>query len=334
MRTLLQSALTGWTDYTQHGKFAAFLLLAIVYLGFVLRGPSDADAWGKMDETIEQPGGTADSRARRRLFQLYLYGVLITLGCICPVTALILLKYQTAFYSYVWIWAAVPQTALIAWATADFLNKLWQDRSARTVIATVILFGILFLGGNPVSEWTQAQTAQIPALSGMPQQRQEKVSAWETLEQLSAYHAEAGNNEEFCLWAPKEIMAASRAYSAGIHPVYGRSIWDASLGSYSYDTYEIWQEDLYLWMNHLEATGETEYLRTDESAGEETTAAATAGRTIDFAACLDSAGQAGIDYILLPGNLSEETQEALQKTAGQELQPFGGYFLIVLPGQA
>ena len=38
MMTLLQSALTGWTDYTQHGKFAALLLLAILYLGFVLYG--------------------------------------------------------------------------------------------------------------------------------------------------------------------------------------------------------------------------------------------------------------------------------------------------------
>ena len=38
MKTLLQSAMTGWTTYTQQGKFAALLLLAIVYLGFALRG--------------------------------------------------------------------------------------------------------------------------------------------------------------------------------------------------------------------------------------------------------------------------------------------------------
>ena len=44
MMTLLQSALTGWTDYTQHGKFAAFLLLAILYLGFVLYGSSGKEA--------------------------------------------------------------------------------------------------------------------------------------------------------------------------------------------------------------------------------------------------------------------------------------------------
>lgn len=328
MMTLLQSALNGWTDYTQHGKFAAFLLLAIVYLGFVFRGQLGAKAGGKTDETMERLDGTANGGSHRRLFPLYLYGVLVTLGCICPVTALILMKYQTAFYSYVWIWAAVPQTALIAWAATDFLGKLWRERSLRNGIATVILFVILSLGGNPVSEWTQAQTAQIPGLTGMPGQ-QETASAWETLEQLSAYHMETKNTEDFSLWAPKEIMAASRAYSAGIRPVYGRSIWDASLGSYSYDTYETWQEDLYLWMNHLESTGETEYLRADENGGEQTPDKA-AGRTIDFAACLDSAGQAGIDYILLPGNLSEETREALEKTAGQKLQPLGEYFLIVL----
>ena len=47
MMTLLQSALTGWTDYTQHGKFAAFLLLAILYLGFVLYGSGkEANASG------------------------------------------------------------------------------------------------------------------------------------------------------------------------------------------------------------------------------------------------------------------------------------------------
>ena len=89
MMTLLQSALTGWTDYTQHGKFAALLLLAILYLGFVLYGSSGKEA-----------NASGAENARKRL---YLYGALVTFGCICPVTALILLKYQTSFYSYVWI---------------------------------------------------------------------------------------------------------------------------------------------------------------------------------------------------------------------------------------
>ena len=283
MMTLLQSALTGWTDYTQHGKFAALLLLAILYLGFVLYGSG------------KEANASGAEKARKRL---YLYGALVTFGCICPVTALILLKYQTAFYSYVWIWAAVPQTALIAWAATDFLCNLLKEKSLRNGMAALILLGILFLGGNPV---------------------------WEILEQLSVYNAEKGNSREYSLWAPKEVMEAARAYSAEIHPVYGRSIWDASLGSYSYDTYETWQEDMYLWMSHLETTGETEYLRTDEN-----TTTEAGGRKIDFAACLDSAGKAGIDYILLPEDLSEDVQKELQEAADGRLRSFGGYFLIVM----
>ena len=152
MMTLLQSALTGWTDYTQHGKFAALLLLAILYLGFVLYGSG------------KEANASGAEKAPKRLYH---YGALLTFGCICPVTALILLKYQTAFYSYVWIWAAVPQTALIAWAATDFLCNLLKEKSLRNGMAALILLGILFLGGNPVSEWTVAQTTQIPALTGM-----------------------------------------------------------------------------------------------------------------------------------------------------------------------
>ena len=77
MMTLLKSATNGWLDYTQHGKYAALLLAAILYLGYCLWKSKAARNGGK------QP-----------LF--YLYAVLITLACICPVTAVILMKYQTA----------------------------------------------------------------------------------------------------------------------------------------------------------------------------------------------------------------------------------------------
>lgn len=328
MMTLLQSALTGWTDYTQHGKFAAFLLLAILYLGFVLYGASGAGAGKTRQGRILRKGMYGDGRPGKIL---YLYGVLITLGCICPVTALILLKYQTAFYSYVWIWAAVPQTALIAWAAADFLYNLLKERTLRNIMAAILLLGILFLGGNPVSEWGETQTAQIPALAaGNIPLRKQETSAWETLEQLTAYSEGERGTREFVLWAPKEVMAAARAYSAQIRPVYGRSIWDASLGSYSYETNEIWQEDLYLWMSHLEAVGETEYLRTEQNGEAEGAGTEPTGRKIDFATCLDRAEEVGIDYILLPGNLSEDARQTLQKTLGEELQSFGGYFLVVV----
>ena len=142
MMTLLKSATNGWLDYTQHGKYAALLLAAILYLGYCLWKSKAARNGGK------QP-----------LF--YLYAVLITLVCICPVTAVILMKYQTAFYSYVWIWAAVPQTALIAWACTEFLYTLWREKSIRNVAATLLLAGIVILSGNPVSDRTGTQMTQV-----------------------------------------------------------------------------------------------------------------------------------------------------------------------------
>ena len=314
MMALLKSALTGWTDYTQHGKFAALLLLSLVYLGFVL--------WGGDFRKTDTVGEGKNHRL------LYLYATLTTLGCICPVTALILLKYQTAFYSYVWIWAIVPQTALIAWAAADFVGRLLKEKSLRNGMAAVLLLLILFLSGNPVSEWAQAQTTQIPAL--ISESGVQEPSAWETLELLSMYNDMEGDGRDFSLWAPKEIMAAARAYSAEIRPVYGRSIWDASLGSYSYDTYATWQEDLYLWMSHLETTGETEYFRAEETDNDNTATSGKADRTIDFASCLKQAEEIGLDYLLLPGNLSEESLHELQKTADGKLQSFGDYYLLQL----
>lgn len=320
MMTLLQSALTGWTDYTQHGKFAALLLAAMVYLGYAILRPETGTGNHRTDDN-----GTIE---KNRL--LYVYAVLTALGCICPVTASILMKYQTAFYSYVWIWAAVPQTLLIAWAGAellDSLRKMGQQKEKRlsAVAAGILLAGIVFLSGNPVSEWARTQTMQIPDITGEENLQRQEASAWETLELLAVYHQAESGTDTFTLWAPKEIMASARAFSAQIRPVYGRSIWDAALGSYSYDTYEPWQENLYLWMSHLESTGETQYKRTDGPAGE------AREQILDFTACLDSARSAGVDYILLPGNLSEDALTELQQSPGTEWVPFEGeYYLVVL----
>ena len=70
-----------------------------------------------------------------------------------------------------------------------------------------------------------------------------------------------------------------------------------------------------------EETGEPEYVRTEENTGE---------RTIDFRTCLDSAAAAGVDYILLPGDLPEDTVEKLQETLGTdtERKTTAGYYLI------
>lgn len=117
--TLLKTALNGWTDYTQHGKFAALLLVAMLYLGYTIRRRNALYA------------GAGSKDRNKTTMTLWLYTGLTALSCICPLSALFLMKYQTAFYSYVWIWAVVPQTALIAWAAAEFLCGLWKKELLR-----------------------------------------------------------------------------------------------------------------------------------------------------------------------------------------------------------
>ena len=266
MKTLLQSALTGWTTYTQQGKFVALLLLAIVYLGWRLSGNKDKTTasgisvnhkWNKdatagsetnisgIDKKEIGKGGPYKWENSHTI-GLYVYTILITLGCIFPVTALILMKYQTAFYSYVWIWAAVPQTTLIAWAGTEFLCDLWKSSSnvktrdtgkawnneqsnrkqwLQNSVVTLLLLGIVFLSGNPVSDTAQAQTTQIPIpVSEEQLQHKQEPSAWEILEILSVYRDMENSDTEkgtqnYCLWAPKDVMAAARAFSAHIRPV-------------------------------------------------------------------------------------------------------------------
>lgn len=304
MKTLFLTALNGWTNTIQQGKFMALLLLALAYLGYCYYQEYQAYREGQ--------------KCRDGKKTLFVYTLLATLGCICPVTAVALMKYQTGFYSYEWIWAYVPMTVLIAWAGTEFFVKLWKGERKRAIAGTILLLVIVYLSGNPASEWTAAQNAEIPEITQITghKAKADTQSAYAVLDELTAL----AGTERIRLWAPKEIMAAARAYSGQMQPVYGRSIWDASLGAYSYDTYEAWQEDLYLWMNGLETTGETELVRQDTAPE----------RTVDFALCLQYAGEAGVEYILLPVDLGEETLGELEAAAGRTAEPWNGYYLFTL----
>lgn len=280
----------------------------MLYLGYTIRRSNALYA------------GAVSKDRNKTTMTLWLYTGLTALSCICPLSALFLMKYQTAFYSYVWIWTVVPQTAADCMGLPQNFYADYGKKELLRSYGNGDLAGNRVLSGNPVSEWTKEQTAQIPVMDVTIQQNPE-TSPWETLASLTEYRLTESGEGSFTLWAPKEIMAAARAYSAEIYPVYGRSIWDASLGSYSYDTYATGQEDLYLWMSHLEATGETEYVRMDESTG---------ARTIDFADYLKYAAEKNVDIVLLPGNLRKETLSELQNTAGSKLQPLDGYYLLTM----
>lgn len=235
MMDALQTAYAGFVNYIQQGKFLTLFIAAILWLLYRRRNE----------------GGT---HGRRDSFLLY--AILAALCCICPLTAVVLMKYQTSLYrAYAWIFSAVPVTAIIAWGMTDFLAWLWSEKGAgkgarkeaadsadaKTLLALLVL-AIVILSGNPTGE-RSLSTEEMVGTDGSG-----------TAVLLDALAEEYGA-EELCILGPKDVISAAHMRYSNVRTIYDRSIWEETLGSYSFDVHEDWQEDLYLWMNVIEETG-------------------------------------------------------------------------------
>ncbi|MDE6699669.1 MAG: hypothetical protein K2K10_01415 [Acetatifactor sp.] len=283
----VQKAWVGWQSFTDGGKLVAPALAAVAYM--VMRK-------GRLG-----PAG-----------RLVRYGGIAAVLCICPVTAALLMLYQTAFYDYPWIWSMVPLTALIALGGTVFLTDQWKKGGWGTFLyntaLTLLCVGVLMLCGGLGESRVDAA-----------EQRRERVQAEAVLAE-----ARAVCGEEFCLWAPREILEYARTRDGKINLLYGRDMWDAALHAYSYDVYSEETEALYLWMEHLSDYG-AEGFGTKESAAE--------GRE-----CVRRAFAMGVDVILLPEDVpgldetedktEEEILQALLFGEDLEIIRLEGYFLL------
>lgn len=160
------------------------------------------------------------------------YASAMTAACILPVTAALLMMYQTNYYEYRWIWSMVPVTAAVAYGTTVFLAEIWADakQTARALCASGLLLAAFLLCGS-------LGTRPADGEAGPGQEVCQVVEA--LLER---------DPEGFCLWAPREVMEYAREISARVRLPYGRDMWDASLVGYTYDTYDEGARAMYLWM--------------------------------------------------------------------------------------
>lgn len=266
MWELLNNAWKGWQSYTGQGKFAALLIMVLLFF------------WFRREECKEKT--------------LLVYTTIVMISCIFPVTAVLLMKVQTGFYSYEWIWSYVPLTMMIAYGGVVITDTLWSKRGKmqKGILAAAVFILILLCGGMG---GTTAELAK-------PQDRQ----AAEAIVLALCEDTE----EEICLWAPKEIMEVARATDGKLRLPYGRNIWDAALGAYFYEPYGKTEEQLYLWMCEAEK-GNVEYMQEDE--------------TIAMALGL------GVNRILLPESMPEEEINRLADACGLERRAFEGYYLLV-----
>lgn len=244
---------------------------------------------------------------------LIFYTTVMTVCCICPLTAAALMAYQTKFYDYQWIWGAVPVTIVIALMGTQLWTKLAEKYAGRkgagfkTAGITVLLICVIYLCGSMQSNvWDTDASAQ---------NREETAKVLEIL-------TENGQNKDICLWAPQGIMEYARALDGSIVLPYGRNMWDGALNAYSYDTYGEEEKRLYIWMCHAEATGE------GEAEYEKTAAAENAEKTITAIECMDTARRLGVTHILLPSNMQQEVLTELEAYSSVQAENAAGYYLL------
>lgn len=222
MQELIRNGINGWFGYTDAGKYA------VLFLGVLLCYWYRKACAGTVDET--------EGHLRR----LMMYASILAAAVIFPLTAVLLMKYQTKFYDYKWLWSVVPVTLIIAYGAAGFYLELCRNRLKGNVfkqagLAAVGLAVILLCGNLNGASCEGADTAM------------DKARTAKLLDKL----AESGDTDTICLWAPREILAHVRGQNGQIALLYGRNMWDAALNAYAYDVYDQETIDLYEWMEGL-----------------------------------------------------------------------------------
>ncbi len=326
MHELLVNAWSGWLRYTDNGKFAALLLVVLLFLWF---------------------------RRGRRNKELLIYTTIAAVLCIFPVSAALLQKYQTLFYDYEWIWSYVPVIIMLAYGITVFLTSRWENYQKEVrqkgnsvtrklfweniavtagVVAVVLLCGRL---GNPVfqaeEEALERQQALLvlEALLESEELAPDALTQQVELEQLASnaltQQAESEElapdaltqqveSEQLVLWAPQEVMAYARAYDGNIRLIYGRNMWDKALMGYSYESYGDVEESLYQWMSSVEEDG--------DQSSEKFLAGGLP--------CVEAALERGVNCILLPGSTSVENVEALEDVLKEKAELMEGYYIFWL----
>ena len=269
----------GWLRFTNGGKLPAVLFASLLFLWLSGR-------WKKQKA-------------------LFSYTVLMALFCVVPVTAILLMLYQTKFYDYEWIWSLVPMTVVTAWGITEFLEEQWKEFSLsqwrRGLPVTILLLAVLVL---------------CSGFGGQDIDRKAELDRRQNAEEVVAKVLEYQNGDVY-LWAPREIMEYARQQSGSILLLYGRNMWEESLNAYTYDTYSQEIQELYLWMENVDPTGTAQIEDIEQGK-----------MLLEGEVCMAAAAQAGVNCVLLPESLDEGTVEKLAEILDGTVVLLDKYYLV------
>lgn len=311
MLELINNAWLGWRTYTEAGKLAALLLAIFLFL-FLYKNLNTSLIKGDLISGI-----------REKI--LFAYTAVMTLLCICPVTAAVFMLYQTKFYNYEWIWSYVPVTAVIAAGGSSILLLIWKkrytmkDRLKAAFITVLIACVSVVCGSVGASMSYQSSPAMASGdyeSAALARYDRAALLIKEIKETYRAEYESEADLPAICLWAPEEILAYARQCSADIQLLYGRNMWDNALNAYSYDIYPEEYEEMYEWIELASEYGEIfdEALQGTDKSGE----------------CVKNALAAGVNVIVLPGNTLEKTREEVAELTGVQAVEIEGYFVYII----
>lgn len=289
MRELLHNAWNGWLDYLEAGKVIALFLIALFLCPFF---------------------PLQEERKRDMAY----YCAVMTILCIFPVSAMLLMCYQTRFYDYEWIWTLVPMTAMIACMEVLVLEWCqkkdgWKSKSVATVVTTIAILSLLCSGlGN--ERWR---------VENLREERQ-KVKA-------VLHDVVRQSDESICLWGPEEIITHARGLDGSIQLLYGRNLYQKHLDAYSYDVYTRDLRELYIWMAMAERYGTIQVPVAGDLACAED--GFYRGDVINGIECIEKALELGVNRILLPGSMKQEEMEKVLNAYAFKCVPLEGYYLLM-----
>lgn len=292
MMELLRNAWSGWLDLMSDGKIIALFLLALMVCYFLNLG---------------------DQRGKG----MFRYCGVMAAIVIFPLSAAILMLYQTKFYDYEWIWNLIPVTGMIACGEVLFWDW-FQEKESRKNMRILMAVGILVL--NILSGSLGSVERQAPDFG---KERRQVVTA------LAAMRRDAG--ESICLWAPEEVISHARSLDGEIGLLYGRNMFEEHLNAYSYEVYPEELRELYVWMVMagrygrvvVPVEGDMVYPEGNLRLGDE----------LDGRKCIGKALALGVNRILLPGNMTTDAVAELRDAYSLELVQAGNYYLLSLPGE-
>lgn len=168
--------------------------------------------------------------------RLLVYSLLMSAVLLIPITAVVVLMYQTAYYDYEWSWSMVPMTAVIAWGIVLFGEQELSKK--RKALLTVVIVCILCLCGN------QGVCQKVPEKEALIREEMDEI--------LKGVY-EMSDSQRSVLWGPTGVMQEARRRDGRIMLVYGRDMWDEKAGAYDYEAYSRELTEAYVWLEEAMA---------------------------------------------------------------------------------